>query len=37
MPKISIFVLLLTLHSLTEGIGLSLVSPGGEIDVTVNV
>jgi NADH-ubiquinone oxidoreductase chain 2 len=31
MPKISIFVLLLTLHSLTEGIGLSFG------DVTVNV
>ena len=31
MPKISIFILLLTLHSLTEGIGLSLG------DVTVNV
>jgi NADH-ubiquinone oxidoreductase chain 2 len=31
MPKISIFVLLLTLHSLTEGIGLSIG------DVTVNV
>jgi NADH-ubiquinone oxidoreductase chain 2 len=31
MPKISIFVLLLTLHSLTEGIGLTLG------DVTVNV
>ena len=31
MPKISIFILLLTLHSLTEGLGLSLG------DVTVNV
>jgi NADH-ubiquinone oxidoreductase chain 2 len=31
MPKISIFVLLLTLHSLTEGLGLSIG------DVTVNV
>jgi NADH-ubiquinone oxidoreductase chain 2 len=31
MPKISIFILLLTLHSLTEGIGLTLG------DITVNV
>jgi NADH-ubiquinone oxidoreductase chain 2 len=31
MPKISIFVLLLTLHSLTEGLGLSIG------DVTVNI
>ena len=31
MPKISIFILLLTLHSLTEGLGLSIG------DVTVNV
>jgi hypothetical protein len=31
MPKISIFVLLLTLHSLTEGVGLSIG------DITVNI
>jgi NADH-ubiquinone oxidoreductase chain 2 len=31
MPKISIMILLLTLHSLTEGVGLSL----GEITVNV--